>query len=107
MPIRATITSRLIHRRRRSRRRGCCGWASISASPARNTIAEPYLSTSPKHEGLLLHSVYHRPNNWDYIPPGKTGPCGESSLWGDYHLLELCVYLKRLIEKKEYLKFFD
>ena len=34
-----------------------------------NTIFdEPYLSTDPKHQGLLLHSIYHRPNGWDYIP---------------------------------------
>lgn len=74
---------------------------------AKALIAEPYLSTSAKHEGLLLHSVYHRPNNWDFIPSGRKVPCGESSLWGDYHLLELCLYLKRLSENKPYLKFFD
>src|SRR5690606_20553135 len=31
---------------------------------------EPYLSTDPAHQGLLLHSVYHRPNGWDHVPPG-------------------------------------
>ena len=74
---------------------------------ARTLIDEPYLSTSTKHEGLLLHSVYHRPNGWDHIPPGRKVPCGESSLWGDYHLLELCVYLKRIAEDGPYLTFFD
>lgn len=74
---------------------------------ARTLMAEPYLSTSTKHEGLLLHSVYHRPNNWDFVPPGSRIPCGESSLWGDYHLLELAVYLQRVIEKRPYLTFFD
>jgi hypothetical protein len=59
----------------------------------RTLLAEPYLSTAPAHEGLLLHSVYHRPNGWDYIPPGRKIPCSESSMWGDYHLLELCVGL--------------
>ena len=27
--------------------------------------AGPYLSTDASHEGLILHSVYHRPNGWD------------------------------------------
>ena len=51
-----------------------------------NTIFdEPYLSTDSKHQGLLLHSVYHRPNGWDHIPEGSKIPNGESSMWGDYH----------------------
>jgi hypothetical protein len=74
---------------------------------ARALLDEPYLSTDKSHQGLLLHSVYHRPNNWDYIPPGRNVPCGESSMWGDYHLLELGVYLQRLIDRKPYLTFFD
>jgi hypothetical protein len=73
---------------------------------ARALLDAPYLSTSPKHEGLLLHSVYHRPNNWDHIPRGRKVPCDESSLWGDYHLLELCVYLQRLSGGGPYLTFF-
>jgi hypothetical protein len=32
---------------------------------ARTLFAEPYLSTDPKHQGLILHSVYHHPNGWD------------------------------------------
>ncbi|MDH3245939.1 MAG: glycosyl hydrolase, partial [Saprospiraceae bacterium] len=36
-------------------------------SVARTLLKEPYLSTDEKHEGLLLHSIYHRPNNWDHI----------------------------------------
>src|SRR6185437_16826740 len=31
---------------------------------------DPYLSADPGQEGLLLHSVYHRPNGWDFIPEG-------------------------------------
>jgi unsaturated chondroitin disaccharide hydrolase len=38
---------------------------------AKTLLAEPYLSMDPAHQGLLLHSVYHRPNNWDHIPPGR------------------------------------
>src|SRR5262249_15173482 len=52
---------------------------------ARTLFAEPYLSTESAHEGLLLHSVYHRPNGWDHVPPGRRVPGGESSMWGDYH----------------------
>ena len=73
---------------------------------AQSLFASPYLSGNPNHQGLLLHSVYHRPNGWDYIPPGKTVPQGESSLWGDYHAMELAVYLKRLIKEDTYLTFY-
>lgn len=73
---------------------------------ARTLFGEPYLSTSPRHQGLLLHSVYHRPNNWDHIPKGRKVPCDESSMWGDYHLLELAVLVRRMAEGS-YLTFFD
>jgi len=75
-------------------------------SVARTLFAEPYLSTDPNHEGLLLHAVYHRPNGWDYIPPGRKVPCGESCMWGDYHLLELAVLILREAQGGPYLKFF-
>jgi hypothetical protein len=61
---------------------------------------EPYLSTDRKHQGLLLHSVYHRPNGWDYVPPGRKVPCGESCLWGDYHAMELALLIARLAAGK-------
>lgn len=73
---------------------------------ARTLLAPPYLSEDPEHHGILLHSVYHRPNGWDYVPEGKRVPQGESSQWGDYHAMELAVYLKRLIEGGPYLTFF-
>ncbi len=69
-------------------------------------LQAPYLSTSNKHQGLLLHSVYHRPNNWDNIPKGRKVPCDESSMWGDYHLMELGVLVQRMSEEK-YLTFFS
>jgi hypothetical protein len=68
-------------------------------------FAEPYLSTNASHQGLILHSVYHRPNGWDAIPTGAHVPAGESSMWGDYHARELAVYLWRLSESKPYLRF--
>ena len=58
-------------------------------------LSEPYLSADPSHQGLLLHSIYHRPNGWDHVPPGRLIPCGESSMWGDYHLLELALLIRR------------
>jgi unsaturated chondroitin disaccharide hydrolase len=69
-------------------------------------LDEPYLSTNPDHQGLLLHSVYHWPNRWDHVPPGSTIPRGESSQWGDYHLREAALYVKRLAENAPYLAFF-
>jgi hypothetical protein len=74
---------------------------------ANTLFQEPYLSTRPRHQGLLLHSVYHRPNGWDYVPPGQRIPNGESSMWGDYHLRELALYLWRLARGESYLTFFD
>jgi hypothetical protein len=59
---------------------------------------EPYLSLAPSHQGLILHSVYHRPNGW------CAGP-SESSMWGDYHAREAALYLLRLVESRPYLKF--
>lgn len=74
-------------------------------SVARTLFAEPYLSRDAAHQGLLLHSVYHRPNGWDSVPPGRKIPCGEACMWGDYHARELGVYLARVIEGLPYLTF--
>jgi len=69
-------------------------------------LDEPYLSVDPSHQGLLLHSVYHWPNRWDHVPAGSKIPRGESSQWGDYHLREAALYVKRLAEGAPYLTFF-
>ena len=68
----------------------------------RRLLEEPYLSTDLHHEGILLHSVYHRPNGWDYVPPGRKIPCGESSMWGDYHLLEAMLLVAKMAEGSYY-----
>ncbi len=68
---------------------------------------EPYLSTDPSHQGLILHSIYHRPNGWDRIPPGSKIPRGEASQWGDYHAREAALYVQRLAEGKPYYTFFS
>jgi unsaturated chondroitin disaccharide hydrolase len=70
-------------------------------------FSEPYLSTDPQHQGLLLHSVYHRPNGWDHVAPGQKVPNGESSMWGDYHQMELALLLLREVRGESYLTFFD
>ena len=70
-------------------------------------LEEPYLSTDPKHQGLILHSIYHRPNGWDHIPKGSKIPNGESSMWGDYHAREVCLYVKKIIDKQKYYTFFN
>jgi unsaturated chondroitin disaccharide hydrolase len=73
-----------------------------------NTLLdEPYLSVREGHQGLLLHSIYHRPNGWDFIPKNSKIPNGESSMWGDYHIREVCLYLHRIINNEKYYTFFN
>jgi hypothetical protein len=69
-------------------------------------VAGPYLSREAAHHGLLLHSVYHRPNGWDHVPAGARTPRGESSQWGDYHLREAALLVRRLAKGEPYLTFF-
>ena len=72
----------------------------------RTLLSEPYLSTDPEHQGLLLHSIYHRPNGWDHTPEGASTPRGEACQWGDYHLRELAVLVERVATDKTYPTFF-
>jgi len=74
---------------------------------AKTLFGPPYLSTDPHHQGLILHSVYHRPRGWDYIPPGSHVPCGESSMWGDYHARELALLIQRAANQETYLTFLN
>lgn len=73
---------------------------------ARTLFRAPYLAEDPKHEGLLLHSIYHQPNGWDYVPKGGKVPHGESCMWGDYHGAELALYLYRQLKGEPYYTFF-
>ena len=75
-------------------------------SVSRTLFDEPYLSTKRDHQGLLLHSIYHWPNHWDYVPAGAKVSHSESSLWGDYHLLELALLIQRMADGGAYLKFY-
>ncbi|MGN7722758.1 glycosyl hydrolase [Chitinophaga sp. 22620] len=70
-------------------------------------LQEPYLSTDASHQGLLLHTIYHRPNGWDYTPKEGRAPYGESCMWGDYHIRELALTVQRLITGEPYYAFFN
>ncbi len=69
-------------------------------------MSDNYLSLDDNHQGLILHSIYHRPNGWDHIPAGQRVPCGESSMWGDYHAREAALYIQRLAKNEPYYKFY-
>lgn len=75
-------------------------YTAAGLTVVRTLLGEPYLSTQPKHEGLLLHSVYHRPNGWDHIPKGCKVPSGEACQWGDYHLREVALLVQTLAAGK-------
>jgi hypothetical protein len=68
---------------------------------------EPYLNTDPHHQGLIVHSVYHRPNEWDCAPTQDRVPRNEACMWGDYHARELALYLLRIIKELPYLTFWS
>ncbi len=87
-------------------RKGGGAYRQAGLTIATTLLSEPYLSSKPKHQGLILHSVYHRPNGWDYIAPGQKIPNGESSMWGDYHARELGLLLLREARGENYLTFF-
>ncbi|HMG89550.1 MAG TPA: hypothetical protein VK589_05810, partial [Chryseolinea sp.] len=74
---------------------------------AKTLLSDAYLSLDDSHEGLILHSVYHRPNGWDNIPKGRKIPCNESSMWGDYHARELMLYITRIANSERYYTFFN
>jgi unsaturated chondroitin disaccharide hydrolase len=81
--------------RGRGTRRAGDLYYSAGLTVANTLFGEPYLSMKSSHQGLLLHSVYHRPNGWDFIARGQKVPNGESSMWGDYHARELALWLLR------------
>lgn len=71
-------------------------YVSAGLTVADTIFSEPYLSADKTHEGLILHSNYHHPRGFDYIPDGRKVPFGEATMWGDYHALELALLIKRL-----------
>ncbi|WP_339711512.1 hypothetical protein [uncultured Kriegella sp.] len=79
---------------------------SAGLTIANTLFDEPYLSSKAGHQGLILHSIYHRPNGWDHIPEGSKIPNGEACMWGDYHARELAFYLKTICTGTDYYTFF-
>ena len=85
-PSRSTPTSRWIVPPPRSPRRDCCGsgrylnndrYWQAGLTVCDTLFAEPYLSTDPNHQGLILHAVYHRPNGWDHAPAADGVPAAK------------------------------
>ena len=85
---------------------GASRYRQAALTSLRTLMQTPYLSLDPAHEGLLLHSIYHRPNGWDHVPAGRKSPRGEACQWGDYHLRELALLVQREAQGEPWLTFF-
>jgi unsaturated chondroitin disaccharide hydrolase len=81
-------------------------YRSAGLTIADTLFDEPYLSTQHRHQGLILHSIYHRPNGWDFVAHRQKVPNGQSSMWGDYHARELAVLIMREARLETYPTFF-
>jgi hypothetical protein len=82
-------------------------YCQAGLSVIKTLLTDKYLSVSQDHQGLILHSVYHYPKDWDHKPEGSSIPFGESSMWGDYHAREVAIYLQKLIKNEPYFTFFN
>jgi hypothetical protein len=80
-------------------------YTAAGLTVACSLLDAPYISRDENHQGLLLHSIYHRPGGWDFTPSGSDIPHGESSMWGDYHFRELCLMIRRLAIDAPYYQF--
>jgi hypothetical protein len=80
---------------------------SAGIATLQSMLAPTYLSDDPEHEGLLLHSVYHWPRRWDHVPKNARVARGEATMWGDYHLREVALYVQRLVKAEPYLTFYE
>ncbi len=94
------------HLRRCGKKPQAAKYRQAALTLASTLFDAPYLSANSRHQGLLLHSVYHRPNGWGYIAPRQKVPNGESSMWGDYHARELALLLLREARNEPYVTFF-
>lgn len=81
-------------------------YSQAGLTALRSLLRSPYLNDNPEHQGLLWHSVYHRPRGWDYIPPNAKTPRGEACQWGDYHLREAALLVQRMAKNAPYYTFF-
>ncbi len=81
-------------------------YTAAGLTALRTLLSERYLVADPAHQGLLLHSVYHRPRGWDFAPDLDGVPRGEAVMWGDYHLVEAALLTQRLLDGGPYYSFF-
>ena len=81
-------------------------YTSAGLTTLRTLLDEPYLGVDERHQGLLLHSIYHRPRGWDHVPAGSKIAHGEACMWGDYHLREAALHVQRLANDEPYYAFF-
>ncbi|KAA3611486.1 MAG: glycosyl hydrolase [Planctomycetota bacterium] len=81
-------------------------WAEAGLTIFESLLGQEYLSSSPAHQGLLLHALYHRPAGWDFQNENAAVPMGESCMWGDYHFRELALLVQRLAQKQSPYRFF-
>ncbi|AWW00808.1 glycoside hydrolase family 88 protein [Arcticibacterium luteifluviistationis] len=82
-------------------------YTKAGLTSARALLGSPYISEETGHQGILLHSIYHEPNGWDNVPTGQKIACHESSMWGDYHMRELAIYIDKMIKDKPDYAFFN
>lgn len=82
-------------------------YTQAALTVTKTLLSDQYMSLDDNHEGLILHSVYHRPNGWDNIPKGRKVPCNESSMWGDYHARELMLLITRIAKGESYYTFYN
>ena len=103
----AAITAQGLYRLGTYLGEGGATYRQAALTVANTLFDRPYLSEDENHQGLILHSIYHNPNGWDHVPEGQKVASGESSMWGDYHAMELAVLLARESDNRHYLTFFD
>lgn len=82
-------------------------YIQVGGQLAQTLFSERYLSIDSNHQGMILHSIYHQPNGWDYAPDPALAPHGESSMWGDYHARELALLLQRILRGEKCYSFFN
>ncbi len=88
------------------KRDGAATYSQAGLTVLATLLGPSYLSADPAHQGLVLHSQYHRPNGWDHVQPGRSSPSGEATMWGDYHCRELALIVQRLAGDEPYPTFF-
>ena len=119
-PTRSTRTSPWTAPPRPSPARAWCAWAA-TCPPARGdagrrgggasrprasrVLAAPARGAVPLRLGTTTRACFCTPSTTGptagtTMPPGRAVPCGESSMWGDYHLREAALYVQRLLRAR-------